>query len=93
MDIILLSLFNNLILAFGYHRLGGFSTVSGMFYFLFMSLFLLFLVLAYRYYRKKKVYQTLMNKPELLEDMVEEDDSDRFTAAFFPTINGIIKGS
>lgn len=83
MDIILLSLFNNLILAFGYHRLGGFSTVSGMFYFLFMSLFLLFLVLAYRYYRKKKVYQTLMNKPELLEDMVEEDDSDRFTAAFF----------
>lgn len=81
-DIILLSVLNNLILVFGYYQLDGFSTVFGVLYFLFMSLFLLFLILAYRYYRKKKVYQMLAGKPGKLEDMVAEDDSDSFTLAF-----------
>lgn len=82
MDIILLSLFNNLVLAFGYYKLNGFSTISGVFYFLLMSHFLLFLILTYRFYRKKKVYRTLTGDPGSLENMVVEDDSDSFTSAF-----------
>ena len=83
LDIILLYLFNAVLLSYGYHRLDGFQTAGGIFYFLFLSMFLLLMLMVLRYIRKRKLYKTLNHAPGALEDMVEAETTDAETNAFF----------
>jgi len=51
-----------------YRNLGGFETLENIYYFIFLSSFLLGAFLLYRYFYYKKLYDKLINMPSKLED-------------------------
>lgn len=65
---VLLYLFNMVFLLVFYKNLGGFNTVENMYYFIFLSNFLLAVFLLYRYLSRKRLYDKLSNMPSTLED-------------------------
>lgn len=67
---VLLYLFNMLFLFVFYRNLGGFNTLENMYYFIFLSNFLLGLFLLYRYFSHKKLYDKLIKMPSKLEDTI-----------------------
>ncbi len=81
-DVIILYVIDAVFLSFAYHRIDGFQTGGGIFYFLFLSLFLLFLLLLCRYLRKRKLYRALEKGPETLEDLIDAGGRDTQTNAF-----------
>lgn len=67
---VLLNLFNMIILFLFYRRLGGFSTVGNVYYFLFLSTFLLGMFLLYRYFTHRRLYDKLSSRPAAMEDLL-----------------------
>ncbi|NLO90339.1 MAG: HAMP domain-containing histidine kinase [Clostridia bacterium] len=51
-----------------YRRLGGFETLENLYYFIFLSNFLLGVFLLYRYFSYKSLYEKLSRMPSKLED-------------------------
>ena len=65
---VLLYLFNMLFLFLFYSKLGGFETLENIYYFIFLSNFLLGVFLLYRYFSQKCLYDKLTKMPATLED-------------------------
>ena len=65
---VLLYFFNMLFLFMFYRRLGGFETPENIYYFVFLSNFLLGVFLLYRYFSYKRLYDKLSKMPSNLED-------------------------
>ncbi|MGI5998081.1 MAG: sensor histidine kinase [Lutispora sp.] len=70
LSFVLLYIFNMIFLFLFYKNLGGFDTLENIFYFLFLSSFLLGVFLLYRYFSYKKLYDKLSNMPSKLEDIL-----------------------
>lgn len=68
LSFVLLYLFNMLFLFVFYRNIGGFETIENMYYFIFLSNFLLGVFLLYRYFSHKKLYDKLTKMPSKLED-------------------------
>jgi len=68
MPFVLLYLFNMIFLFVFYRRLGGFETLANVYYFIFLSSFLLAIFLLYRYLSGKGLYEKLSRRPTDLED-------------------------
>ena len=65
---VLLYLFNMLFLFIFYRNLGGFETLENVYYFIFLSSFLLGVFLLYRYFSNKRLYDMLTKMPSKFED-------------------------
>lgn len=81
-DLIAVYLINMILLVLVYDRIDGFATKSGIYYFLFLSTFILVTLLVWRYFRKRKIYQTLSKEPESLEDAIVKSNGDPVVDAF-----------
>lgn len=82
LDIICLYAFNLVFLSFFYYTIDGFKKISNAIYFSVLSIFLLIITLLYRYYRKRKLYNTLEKKPYILDEMVYLTTHDFVTNEF-----------
>jgi len=65
---VLFYLFNMLFLFIFYRNLGGFETLENVYYFIFLSSFLLGVFLLYRYFSNKRLYDMLTKMPSKFED-------------------------
>lgn len=65
---VLLYLFNMVFLLIFYRKLGGFETSENIYYFIFLSSFLLGVFLLYRFFSHKRLYDKLSRVPSKLED-------------------------
>lgn len=72
---ILLYFFNMVILFIFYRNLGGFETIENLYYFIFLSSFLLGVFLFYRYFSHKSLYEKLSQTPTKLEDTLSSAGS------------------
>jgi len=68
LSFVLLYFFNMFFLLLFYRKLGGFETLENVYYFLFLSSFLLGVFLLYRYFFYKRLYDKLSKLPSQLED-------------------------
>lgn len=75
LSFVMLYLFNMLFLFVFYHKLGGFETSENVYYFIFLSTFLLGIFLLYRYFSQKMLYEKLTNLPAKLEDTLSSAGS------------------
>lgn len=65
---VLLYLSDMLFLFIFYRNLGGFETLENVYYFIFLSSFLLGVFLLYRYFSNKRLYDMLTKMPSKFED-------------------------
>ncbi|NLM11338.1 MAG: HAMP domain-containing histidine kinase [Clostridiaceae bacterium] len=65
---VLLYFFNMFFIFIFYRNLGGFETLENIYYFIFLSNFLLGVFLLYRYFSYRKLYDKLSKMPSKLED-------------------------
>ncbi|NSL52212.1 sensor histidine kinase [Calidifontibacillus erzurumensis] len=65
---VILYFFNMIFLFIFYRKLGGFETLENVYYFIFLSSFLLGVFLLFRYFSYKKLYDKLSKLPSKLED-------------------------
>ena len=65
---VLLYFFNMFFLFIFYRNLGGFDTLENIYYFIFLSNFLLGVFLLYRYFSYRKLYCKLSKMPSTFED-------------------------
>jgi len=84
---VLLYLFNMLFLFIFYRNLGGFETLENVYYFIFLSSFLLGVFLLYRYFSNKRLYNKLNKMPFKLEDTL----SSAGTTPISEGINRLLK--
>jgi OmpR family two-component system sensor histidine kinase YxdK len=73
---ILLYLLNMLFLFIFYRNLGGFETLENVYYFIFISNFLLGVFLLYRYFSRKRFYYKLSKMPSKLEETLTSAGTD-----------------
>ena len=78
---VLLYLFNMLFLFIFYRNLGGFETLENVYYFIFLSSFLLGVFLLYRYFSHKKLYDKLTKMPSKFEDTISSAGSTPISEA------------
>ncbi len=78
---VLLYLFNMIFLFVFYRNIGGFDTLENVYYFIFLSNFLLGVFLLYRYFSHKKLYDKLTKMPSKFEDTISSAGSTPISEA------------
>ena len=78
---VLLYLFNMIFLFVFYRNIGVFDTLENVYYFIFLSNFLLGVFLLYRYFSHKKLYDKLTKMPSKFEDTISSAGSTPISEA------------
>ncbi|MGH4123562.1 MAG: sensor histidine kinase [Clostridium sp.] len=89
MGFVILYMVSFIALVFLYKELDGFEQNMG--YFIFLSLFLLFCFLIYRYISNKQFYKMLSEKPEHIEDMLTQNAHSELEKAFSKNMQEYMK--
>lgn len=89
MGFVILYIVSFIALVFLYKKLDGFQQNMG--YFIFLSSFLLFCFLLYRYISNKQFYRKLSQKPEHIEDMLTQDAHSELEKAFSKNMQEYMK--
>ncbi|MCB2296257.1 sensor histidine kinase [Clostridium tagluense] len=89
MGFVILYIVSFIALVFLYKKLDGFEQNMG--YFIFLSSFLLFCFLIYRYISNRQLYRKLSEKPEHIEDMLTQDAHSELEKAFSKSMQEYMK--
>ncbi|MCB2314029.1 sensor histidine kinase [Clostridium tagluense] len=89
MGFVILYIVSFIALVFLYKKLDGFEQNMG--YFIFLSSFLLFCFLIYRYISNRQLYRKLSEKPEHIEDMLTQDTHSELEKAFSKNMQEYMK--
>ncbi|GCD08680.1 sensor histidine kinase [Clostridium tagluense] len=89
MGFVILYMVSFIALVFFYKELEGFEQNMG--YFIFLSSFLLFCFLIYRYISNKQFYRKLSEKPKHIEDMLTQNPHSELEKAFSKNLQEYMK--
>ncbi|WFD11087.1 sensor histidine kinase [Tepidibacter hydrothermalis] len=68
--------FNFIFLLIFYNNIGGFESITNIFYFIFITTFIMTGYLIYKYYKNKKMYCILNNPPDQIEEYLCDIGND-----------------